>query len=246
MKKLFTIFFLLSLCSMGLRAQDRLQPAESALDTPPYFLDYSKALQKSLLSAEEKYRPFLFKYFVHPSFSLEYFLGLTHHDETYRLVHRSLEKSVWKTLPSGNKYRMVIDNTAVPVREIQREISPESAELLQKLMSKAIFSAEFPKPEVITEPEITTPTTDEEVKGETVMKRIRIRLDGTNYYFSIWNYEDYRDFTAKVWSPDKGSKTEALVDIFEKIIALMYSDGRQTVELDSALKNRIEKLISEW
>jgi len=84
---------------------------------------------------------------------------------------------------------------------------------------------------------------------ETAISQVRFSgeyekgFDGENYYFSIFEL-GYGTKSGTVWSPDKGSKMEKLVDVGNKLIELVKSSNEK-VEIDNELQNEIETLIKE-
>jgi len=106
----------------------------------------------------------------------------------------------------------------VKINKFKAEIDRKSVELLKSLFDTAISQVRFPY---------------EYEKG----------LDGVDYYFSIFEL-GYGTKSGKVWSPDKGSKMDKLVDIGNKLIELVKS-SKEKVEIDNELQKEIETLIKE-
>jgi len=106
----------------------------------------------------------------------------------------------------------------VKVNKFKVEIDRKSVELIKSLFETAISQVRFPY---------------EYEKG----------LDGENYYFSIFEL-GYGTKSGTVWSPDKGSKMEKLVDIGNQLIELVKS-GKEKVKIDNELQKEIETLIKE-
>lgn len=233
MQKIIFAFFL-GICAPGLWAQDRLQPARSVFNDDSYYLDYAKILNKTFQPEEKELYKYLFRYLVLPSFSEEYFLGLTCTDGLYCLVYKNPEESVWNTFLEAERLRADMDSVLVNVQEIHRKISPESAELVRRLFEKAVLNARFPKP---------FPEKKIRINGKIEIERkVTIHLDGTNYYFAANIDTDYK--TATIWSPDDGSKTDELVSILEAIIDSVRTKNG-TAAFDRGMERRIKKLTSK-
>lgn len=238
MKKLLFALFL-GLYVANLSAQDRLQPVESIYNADSQDLEYSQVLNKTIQPENEWGRfdyEFRFKYLVMPSFDPEYFLGLTEIDNVYYLIYRAPEESVWGKIGEAQRNGVNVDSVSVKVQEVRREISLESAKHIQGLVYRAVRNARFPDP--FPEEKIRI----KEGGKKQLAISVTMGMDGTNYYFTAKDVVG--DKTATIWSPDKGTKMEELVSVFEEVIdRVRHTNG--PIEFDPAFQKKIKKLTSK-
>lgn len=190
---------------------DHLEPVDLYFNLSESDLEYAKNMREILFEKLED-KPEI-RILVLPSFHPEYVLDIVEEkDPEEKVLYLNMAKDFIYDAESGE------DLEKISLYKFRVQIDKESFDLIYKLIQTAIYQARYNKPE-----------------------RSLIRVDGTNYYFSI--YDDGLK-SGTVWSPSEESKMGRLVDVSQHLVKLTI-ESNGTLKINEELQTKIELLIDD-
>lgn len=196
---------------------DHLNPVQAIFDMYDHRVDYYSNI-RSVLVKGLKGNPEV-RYLVTPSFEKECLFQIEndYQKNTYEIVVNWAKESI-----SGTK-----DKSKIGVETWRNSLSETDADLIITLFRHAVAGVKNP-----------------EVSFEKKSLVGYVGLDGSSHFFSCMEQTPVGLRTGVTWSPQKGSKTERLVTIADRITEWAKSN-KGTVVLPDELKTAILNLTNE-
>lgn len=223
MRTFWLLLLLLLTVSSTLRAQDHLLPARDYFSMPAYLHTYYNLIQNRLLS-DLSDRP-LARVVVTPSFEEEYVVTVDKIGESYYVVFRIMDISLWSIKNDSARAQ------AETFIEKRRRIGSDLANELNNLFFEAVSQTRYPSVKYDTLPD-----------GRQITSRTVV-FDGARYRFTAAG-DGFEIRAGETHSPEAGTLMGQLVTLTNRMVAFAKGSNKETEQtLKQAAQLLQRKLI---